>query len=150
MEVEPVKKREGIKSDLARLQEEMGDLFSRFFEGWEMPFLGRGRWPAIDIAEKEDKFLVKAEVPGCKAGDIDISVHGNMLIISGEKKEEEERKGKSCYHIERSCGSFRREFRLASEVDPGGIEAVCKDGVLSITLPKTEKAKPIKVRIKEE
>lgn len=144
------RKREQGQGELTRLHEEMDDLVRSFFEPWEKPFWGRSRWPAIDIAEKDDRFLVKAEVPGCKADDIDISVHGNILTISGEKKHEEEEEKKGYYHIERSYGSFRRDFNLASDVDPDAIEAVCKEGVLTITLPKTEKAKPIKVKVKEQ
>jgi HSP20 family protein len=142
----PVRKRE--RSTLARLHEEMDDLFRGFFQDWELPVWGRGRWPVVDIAETENEFVVKAEVPGCKAEDIDISVHGNMLTISGEKKAEEEKKEKGYYHVERSYGSFRRELTLGSEVDTAKIEATCKDGVLTMTLPKSEKAKAFKVKIK--
>jgi HSP20 family protein len=149
MALVPVRKRERGRGDLARLHDEMDDLLSSFFEPWETSFWGRGRWPVIDIAEKEDKFVVEAEIPGCKADDIDISVCGNMLIISGEKKQEEEKKEKGYYHLERSYGSFRRELNLTSDVNPDKIEAVCKDGVLTIHLPKTEKAKAIKVKVKE-
>ena len=146
----PVKKREAERGSLAHLHEEMDDLFRSFFEPWEMPVWGRGRWPAIDIGETDDAFMVKAEIPGCKAEDVDISVHGNMLTISGEKRQEKEQKEKGYYHIERAYGSFRRDLNLASDVDPEKIEAMCKDGVLSIKLPKTEKANPIKVKVKEQ
>ena len=148
MALVPIRKRERDRGALARLHDEMDDLFRGFFEDWEMPTWGRGRWPAIDIAEKEEAFMVKAEVPGCKAEDIDISVHGNVLTISGEKKQEEEKKEKGYYHTERSYGSFRRNLVLSSDIDPDKIEAVCKDGVLSVTLPKSEKAKAIKVKVK--
>jgi len=149
MTLVPVRKRERGRGELTRLHEEMDDLFRGFFEPWEMPGWGHRHLPAIDIGETDDAFMVKAEVPGCKAENIDISVHGNMLTISGEKKQEKEEKEKGYYHIERSYGSFRRDLNLASDVDPDKIEAMCKDGVLSIKLPKTEKAKPIKVKVKE-
>lgn len=142
----PVKKTEKGRSELARLHDEMDNLIGSFFGDWSWPVWGR--WPAIDIAEKDNEFVVKAEIPGCKADDIDISVHGNMLTISGEKKQEEEKKEKGYYHIESSYGSFRRDLTLASEVDPGKIEAACKDGILTITVPKSEKAKPVKVKVK--
>ena len=148
MTLVPVKKRERGRGELTRLHEDMDDLFRSFFEPWEMQTWARSRWPAIDIGETDDAFMVKAEVPGCKAEDIDISVHGNMLTISGEKKQEIQEKEKGYYHIERSYGSFRRDLNLASDVDAEKIEAMCKDGVLSIKLPKTEKAKPIKVEVK--
>jgi len=145
----PVRKREAERGSLARLHEEMDDLLRSFFEPWEPGVWGHRHWPAIDIGETDDAFMVKAEIPGCKAEDVDISVHGNMLTISGEKKQEKEQKEKGYYHIERTYGSFRRDLNLASDVDPDKIEAVCKDGVLTVTLPKTEKAKPIKVKVKE-
>lgn len=146
MALVPVHKRG--RSSLVRLHDEMEDLINSFFGGWETPFFQRSRCLAIDIADNEEAVVVKAEVPGCKADDIEISVHGNTLTISGEKKLEEQRKEKGYYHLERSCGSFRRDLDLPADVDPEKVEAVCKDGVLSITLPKTEKAKPIKVNIK--
>ena len=75
----------------------------------------------------EDKYLVKAEVPGCKADDIDITVSGNVLTISGEKKEEKEVKEKDYYHSERSFGSFRRDLNLATDVDTAKIKAECNN-----------------------
>ena len=133
---------------LARLHNEMDDLFDSFFRGLDRPFAGYKAWPAIDVAEEEDSILVKAEVPGCKADDIDISVHGNTLTISGEKKLSEEKKEKGYYHVESSYGSFRRELTLPADVDSSKIDAACKDGVLSITLPKAETAKTVKIKVK--
>ena len=102
----------------------------------------------MDIGETDNAITIKAEVPGCKAEDIDISVHGNTLTVSGEKKHEEEKKEKDYYHAERSYGSFRRNLTLSAELDADEIEASCKDGVLTITLPKSEKAKAVKVKVK--
>ena len=136
------------RGDLASLHNDMDDLFDSFFRGLDRPFLGYKAWPAIDIAEEEDAILIKAEVPGCKAEDVDISVHGNTLTISGEKKLSEEKKEKGYYHVESTYGSFRRELTLPTDVDPTKIDAVCKDGVLSITLPKAETAKTVKIKVK--
>ncbi len=138
----------GNRHGLARLHTEMDDLFDSFFRGLERPFAGYKAWPAIDVAEEDEAIVVRAEVPGCKADDIEISVHGNVLTISGEKKFEEEKKEKGYYHMESSYGSFRRELNLPAEVDANKIDAVCKDGVLSITLPKAAVAKAIKVKVK--
>jgi HSP20 family protein len=135
------------RGDLARLHGEMDDLFGGFFRGFDGPFAGYKAWPAIDVAEEEDSIIVRAEVPGCKADDINISVHGNMLTISGEKKLSEEKKEKSYYHVESSYGSFKRELTLPTDVDQSKIDATCKNGVLSVILPKAEKAKAIKVKI---
>ena len=138
----------GHRGDLARLHGEMDDLFDGFFRGLDRPFSGYKAWPAIDVAEEEDAIIVRAEVPGCKADDIDISVHGNVLTISGEKKLSEEKKEKGYYHVESTYGSFRREVTLPTDVNQNKVDASYKDGVLSINLPKAEKAKTIKVKIK--
>jgi HSP20 family protein len=137
------------KNGLARLHNEMDDLFDSFFRGLDRPFAGYKAWPAIDVAEEENEIVVRAEVPGCKAEDIGISVYGNTLTISGEKKHEEEKKEKGYYHVESTYGSFRREIALPTDVDQSKIDAVCKDGVLSITLPKAATAKAVKVKVKE-
>jgi HSP20 family protein len=146
----PVRRRDRERGSLATLHDEMDDLFKDFFSDWDGPFSSRTRWPAMDVTEDENEFMVKAEVPGCKAEDIDISVHGNVLTISGEKKQEKEEKGKGYRHTERSYGTFRRDLNLASEVDSNKVEATYKDGILSIKLPKTEKTKPVKIKVKEE
>jgi HSP20 family protein len=143
----PIHKKGG--GDLARLHRDMDDLFGAFFGDWPV-FAEHKVWPAVDIAEDENAITVKAEVPGCKAEDIDISVHGNTLTISGEKKTEEEKKEKGYYHLERSYGSFRREFTLPANADPNRVEASCKNGVLTVTLPKSEKEKAVKVKVKEQ
>jgi HSP20 family protein len=150
MTILPVKKAEKSRRELARLHNEMDNLIGNFFGDWDWPVWGHYHWPVVDIAEKDNEFIVKAEVPGCKADDIDISVHGNVLTISGEKKEEQEKEEKGYYHVERSYGSFRRDLNLASEVDPSKINATCKDGVLTLKVPKTEKAKPVKIKVKEQ
>jgi len=136
------------RNGLASLHSEMDDLFDGFFRGLDRPFAGYKAWPAIDVAEEENAIIVRAEVPGCKADDIEISVYGNMLTISGEKKLSEEKKGKGYYHVESTYGSFRRELTLPTDVDQSKVEAVCKDGVLSITLPKAASAKAVKVKVK--
>ena len=150
MAILPVKKRERSGSELARFHDEMDNLFHSFLGDWCWPALEHRRWPVIDIVENENDFVIKAEVPGCKADDIDISVHGNVLTIRGEKKAEEEKKEKGYYHMERSYGSFRRDLTLSAGLNPDKIEACCKDGILTVTLPKSEKAKAVKVKIKDE
>lgn len=146
MALVPFNKRE--RNGLARLHNEMDDLFDGFFRGLDRPFAGYKAWPAIDVAEEEDSITVRAEVPGCKAEDIDISVYGNKLTISGEKKLTDEKKEKGYYHVESTYGSFRRELALPTDVEQDKIEAECKDGVLSIMLPKAAKARTVKVKVK--
>jgi HSP20 family protein len=136
------------RNNLSRLHNEMDDLFDSFFRGLDKPFAGYKAWPAIDVADEKDAIVVRAEVPGCKAEDVDISVYGNTLTISGEKKHSQEKKEKEYYHIESTYGSFRRELTLPTDIDQDKIEATCNDGVLSIKMPKAEKTKAVKVKIK--
>jgi len=142
----PIRKREA--DGLAALHREMDDLFDSFFSGLDRPFSGYRAWPAIDVAEEENEILVRAELPGCKPEDIDISVHGDVLTISGEKKLEKEESKDHYYHRESSYGAFRRQLSLPAEVDAKKVEAQYKDGVLAITLPKAETSKAIKVKVK--
>ena len=136
-------------NELATLRGGMDDWFESFFRGLDRPlgFLGQRAWPAIDVAEKNEAILVRAEVPGLKPEEIDIAVYGNTLTISGEKKESKEDEGDGFYLVESSYGAFRREVALPTDVDESKIEATCKDGVLSITLPKAEKSKAVKVKV---
>jgi len=144
----PVRKSAG--NELAGLHRQMDELFNSFFGDWPVADYERDVWPAIDIAETDTEITVKAEVPGCKAEDIDIAVHGNTLTISGEKKQEQEKKEKGYYHIERSYGSFQRQVTLPSGVEADKIQATCKSGVLTVTLPKAEKAKTTKIKVKSQ
>ena len=145
------RRREG-GAPLARLRDEMDDLFGRFFGDWgDWPALTapRGDWlPAVDVAEQENAIVVKAELPGLKPDDVEITVQGNTLTITGQKKEETEEKKDNYYHVERRYGSFRRDIPLPGGVDADKVEATCKDGVLTVTVPKTEEAKPKKVQVK--
>jgi len=135
------------QNELTRLHNDTDTLFDQFFGSLGRPFQGYRAWPAIDVAEKDGEIVVRAEVPGCKAEDIDISVYGDTLTISGEKKDSRQENGDGCYHMESSYGSFRREISLPTEIDAEKIVAVCKDGVLSVTLPKAEKTKAVKVKV---
>ena len=132
---------------LARLHNEVDDLFDGFFRGLDRPFAGYKAWPAIDVAEQDGAIVVRAEVPGTKPEDIDISVYGNTLTISGEKAETKEEKDKGYYHVETTHGTFRREINLPADVDNAKVEAACKDGVLTITLPRAKVSKAVKVKI---
>jgi HSP20 family protein len=145
----PIKRREMPINDLARAQIELQDMARSLFGNWEMPSAWQGvAWPAIDIADQEHEYTVKAEAPGCKIDDIELSVSGNILTILGEKKQEQEVKDKGYYHVERSFGNFRRDLNIAGDVDIAKIDAERKNGVLTIRLPKTEKAKTARIKVK--
>ena len=103
--------------------------------------------PAIEMFEKEDKFVVKAELPGMKEEDVDVSVTDGTLTIKGEKKTENEVKEENYYCCERSYGSFFRSIGLPSSVDDKKIKAHYEDGILEIDLPKAAEVKPKKITV---
>jgi HSP20 family protein len=103
--------------------------------------------PAIEVFEKEDKFVVKAELPGMKEEDIDISVVGDTLTIKGERKAESEVKEEDYYCCERSYGAFSHSIAVPSDVDAKKIEASYEDGVLEVSLPKAPEVKPKKIAV---
>ena len=130
-------------TELEEWERRFSDLLGR--PSWRLPVAERGWMPAVDVFEKRDKFVAKAELPGIKEEDIDVSVVGDTLSIKGEKKGETEVKEEDYYRCERSYGSFYRSIPLPSTVDAAKIEASFEDGVLEITLPKSAKMKPKKV-----
>jgi HSP20 family protein len=103
--------------------------------------------PAIDVFEKGDNLVVKAEIPGMKEDDIHVSVENDMLNIRGEKKTESEVNEEDYYRCERSYGSFFRSIALPSTVDTSKIQADYEDGVLEVTLSKKPEVKPKKVAV---
>jgi HSP20 family protein len=108
-----------------------------------------GSWaPLVDIFEKGDDLIIRAEIPGVEKEDIDVQVEGNTLMLRGERKREAEFKEDDAYRLERAFGSFVRSFRLPKTVDSSRIAAAYENGVLEITLPKAEESKPKKVDIK--
>ena len=120
------------------------DLFGRFLEGSAMPIGIAGMEgtfsPRMDIKETKGALTVTAELPGMDQKEIDVSVHDGVLTISGEKKVGKEEKGTDYHYIERSYGCFSRSFSLPDTVETEKIGAAYKDGVLTVTLPKTAKA----------
>ena len=104
--------------------------------------------PAVDIAEQENEYEVKVELPGVSKEDVKISLESNILTIKGEKKEEKEEKKTNLHRVERSYGMFQRSFTLPTTVKSDKIDATFSDGVLTITLPKVEEAKPKQIEVK--
>jgi len=136
--------------EVSRLRREMDRLWDDFFGPGRRAFRPlEPEWaPAVDVAEAPDKVVVKAEVPGMDAKNIDISLSGDILTIKGEKKSEREEKKENYHLVERSYGSFSRSLRLPAAVEADKIEAGYKQGVLTITCPKKEEAKPKAIEIK--
>ena len=112
--------------------------------------VGAGWCPVVDVHETEDQLILQAELPGLKTDDVSLSVENGVLTISGEKKQEvEEGKEGTEYHlVERRYGHFERRFTLPRSVDPQRVGADFTDGILRITLPKAETAKPRRIEIK--
>jgi HSP20 family protein len=136
--------------EVSRLRREMDRLWDDYF--------GPGRRglqpmaaefaPAVDVKETDDQIVVKAEIPGMDAKDINISVTGEVLTIKGEKKSEREEKEENYHLVERSYGSFSRSLVLSAAVDQDKIEASYDKGVLTVTCPKKEAVKPKAIEIK--
>jgi HSP20 family protein len=106
-----------------------------------------GSAPVVDIYEDKDNFVVKAELPGMKKEDIDVSLHDGSLSISGERKGEKKWEEAEVYRAERFFGRFQRTVALPAPVASGGIKAQYKDGILTVTLPKAEEAKPKQIDV---
>jgi HSP20 family protein len=110
-----------------------------------------GFWaPAVDIHDEKDKYLIKANLPGVKENEIDILVDDDTLTIKGERKYEKEQREKGCYRSERAYGTFQRSFVLPASIDANKINANYRNGVLEVSIPKTEETKKKQVKIEIE
>ncbi len=103
--------------------------------------------PMMDLIEEENQYILKADVPGLEKDAIDITMTGNVLTLKGERKEESEKKSKNYYRLERQFGSFQRSIEFPTDVRGDQIKAGYKNGVLEITVPKAENAKPRQIRV---
>jgi len=134
---------------LSNLRDEIERLFqaplselartSQLLSGWT---------PSLDLHEDKDGFVAKIELPGMKKEDIDVTLHDGSLSISGERKIEEKFEGADVYRSERFFGHFQRTITLPAAVAADKIQAQYKDGVLTVTLPKAEEAKPKQIDVK--
>jgi HSP20 family protein len=111
------------------------------------PSAGRPWAPAVDILETEDAIVLKADIPDVNIDDIDIRVENNTMTLRGQRKFEKNQKVKGWHRVERSYGEFVRSFALPNTVDTEKVQADYKNGVLSVTLPKKEAAKPRQVKV---
>jgi len=131
-----------LRDEIDRLFEsplaELTRTSQQFLSGW---------MPAVDVYEDKDNVTVKAELPGLKKEDIDISLHEGVLTISGERKDEDRHEGAEQYRSERFLGRFQRMVTLPTPVAADRVKATYKDGILYITLPKAEEAKPKHIEV---
>jgi HSP20 family protein len=134
---------------------EMENMFDRYTKvlnwprGGSQEMMTTDDWaPRVDIAETDKEFIINAEIPDVKKEDVKVMVDNGILTISGERKQEKEEKGKKFHRVERFYGSFSRSFTLPNNVDESKIEASFKDGMLNLTVPKTEETKPKAIDVK--
>lgn len=134
---------------LFNLHNEMGRLFGDLLSSHDSDVnTETTSWtPTVDISETENSYEIHAELPGVSESDVNISVIDNLLTIKGEKPAEEKAHDKNLYRVERRYGSFQRSFTLPHLVNTSDIKAGFKDGILSITIPKAEEAKPKEIKI---
>jgi HSP20 family protein len=129
----------------------MERLFDRFWEGDFHEMVPVGEWsPRLDLSETKDALIVRAEIPGLEAKDVQISLQEQILTIKGEKKQEKEEKDEHHYRMERSYGVFARSLRLPVPVDQEKVTARFKNGLLTIALPKAPSAKGVTIQVKGE
>ncbi|MBW1697947.1 MAG: Hsp20 family protein [Deltaproteobacteria bacterium] len=143
---------EGADFPFAEFRRELNRLVDDFFRRFEFPpdmqrgywFPSRGvagtLWPQVDVCETGDNVLIRAELPGIDKDDIEVSIYRDRIVIRGEKKSEEERTGYGFHHIERYHGAFYRSLSLPWEVDSERADATFKDGVLTVSMPKSAEA----------
>lgn len=123
---------------LANLQDELDRLFESPLRAWA---------PVLDVREDKDNFVIRAELPGLKREEIEVSLQDGALVISGERKFEKTEEGVEVHRQERYYGKFQRALTLPEPVAADKVKADYKDGVLTVTLPKTEEAKPKKIDV---
>ena len=136
---------------------EMSMLHNRYSRFFDDPFFriarmdedaNQGQWnPAVDLYEKDDHFVIKAELPGVDKNDIKVDLKDRVLTLSGERTYDNEVKEENYYRKERSYGKFQRAFTLPADVDSDKITAEFKDGVLRVEVPKPEEKKAKQVTI---
>ena len=135
--------------DLVTAQREFDRLFRDAFSSQhgETEASTRTWAPPVDIYENGDNLVLKAELPGVNPDDVEVRVEDNTLYLKGERKFEKEVKEQNYHRVERSYGTFARSFSLPNSIEPDKVTAEYKDGVLTLTMPKKEEAKPKTIKI---
>jgi HSP20 family protein len=134
---------------MERLRRPMG-LLTEGLAGRPSTEPSAGVFPLMNVTEDKDNYYVRAELPGIKADALDISITGDSLSISGERKIPEEQENAKYHRRERESGKFSRILRLPSQVDTNKVEATATDGILKVMLPKSEEAKPKQITVRGE
>ncbi|MBW1691141.1 MAG: Hsp20/alpha crystallin family protein [Deltaproteobacteria bacterium] len=129
------------------------DLFDRMFDNWNVPSLWSEESvvvPAFDISETEKEYVISGEIPGIEPKDLEVTLNDGILTVKGEKKQESEEEEENYHRVERHYGSFQRSFRLPENIKRDDLDATYKDGILKLTLPKSEESKVKKIEVKEK
>jgi HSP20 family protein len=135
--------------DVGALQDEIERMFRQVFVGEGERPATAGAWsPALDVEENQDGFVLHIELPGVRPADVEVSLEENILTVSGERSFYDERDTESFRRVERRFGRFHRAVRLPDRVSGDDVEAEFKDGMLTITVPKAEEAKPRRIEVK--
>ena len=140
-----ITRRDPMLDVLYQLEHRMGRSYNEPLRAydWPVPEAATTAWlPLVDLFEEPDVIRLVAEVPGVRPEDVKISVEGNLLTLKGTKEQVAEEKAEKVHRYERAYGPFERTFRLSASIDVNAIKATCDLGVLTITLPKAETAKP--------
>jgi HSP20 family protein len=145
-----VARRENATPQTSRARDPFASLARELF-GWDPYATSRPSAfsPHFEVKESEDHYAIRADLPGVKESDVDISMHGNVLTISGSRAAEERNQQETYYVYERQYGSFSRAFSLPDEADPEKVDASLKDGVLSVRVAKRAHAKPRRIELKK-
>ena len=135
---------------LAFPADRFGGLFENFLQpsDWYEENVREDLIPAMDVKERDNEYVIHAELPGVKKEDIDVTIENGVLTISGESRSEsEEKEGERIVRSERRYGKYVRTMRVGSQIDEPNIKAKYKDGILELTLPKAEEVKPKKISV---
>jgi len=145
---------EVYRTILPRVFDEMEDLMDQWMTNWPFgrawhrrPTNGHAGSPSIEVVEKKDKYLVKAELPGMKKEDVDISVSDNVITVRGERRESFDVKEEDVQYNEITYGTFSRSFTLLTKVDADKISATYENGILEVTLPKSMSSLPRHIEV---
>lgn len=143
-----------IRNPRAAIARRWNDEFDTLFENFLRPMrwveedAGEGLVPRLDVVERDNEFVVKAEMPGIKKDDIEVSLENGVLTITAESRSEtEEKEGERVIRQERRYGKYLRSLRLGKEIDEKKVKAAYKDGILELVLPKAEEVKPKKITV---
>ena len=132
------------------LRQEFDELFGRLATDWDGKWMSRDFKAACDLSETADAFQIRMDLPGIKAEDLTVQVTSGAVQISGERKEEKEEKGKMHHRLERRSGKFAETVTLPGAVNDEKVQAEFLDGVLTVTIPKTEASKTRAVKVKTD